>query len=88
LKIDEIAGADVDGADAEAHRAGIDAIEVNEPLERAAQRGRVIPAGRLDRSRWRKIRWNNSRLEEPGSTLEDGGSGAQPIEENVAEIAA
>src|SRR5262249_28655611 len=88
IEIDEVAGADVDGPDAEAHRAGIDAVEIDEPLERAAQWRRVIPAGRLDRARRRKIRRDNSRLEEPGSTLEDSRSGVQSIEENVAEIAA
>src|SRR5215470_14343851 len=51
IEIDEIAAADVDGADAEPHLAGIDAVEIDEALECAAQRRGVIPADSLDRAR-------------------------------------
>src|SRR5262245_35004324 len=56
VEIHEVAAADIDGADTEPHLAGIDAIEVDESFQRAAQRGGVVPAGGLHRT-WRsKVR--------------------------------
>src|SRR5262249_4199491 len=88
IEIDEVAAANVDGADAEAHLAEIDAIEVDEPLQRAPQRRRVVPTGGLDRTRRREVRRQNARLEKAGSTLEQGRSGAQSVEQDVTGIAA
>ena len=45
VEVDEIAGAHVDGADAEAHLAGIDPVEVDKPLERALQQLGFVEAG-------------------------------------------
>jgi hypothetical protein len=50
VEIDEITRPDIDRAGAEADRAGIEAIEVDESFQRAFQIARVIEAGRLDRS--------------------------------------
>src|SRR5262249_43270087 len=79
---------DVDGADAEAHLAGVDAIEIDEPLQGAPQRRGVVPAGGLDRARRCEVRRRHSRFEKAGSPLEQGRFGAQPIEEDVTHIAA
>ena len=46
VEIGQIAGADVHSADADAHLAGIQPIEVDEPLQRLMQRGRIVEAGR------------------------------------------
>src|SRR5262245_19053299 len=86
IEIDEVAAADIDGADAEPHLAVIDAIKIDEPLERAAQRRRVVPAGGLDSAGRRKIGRRDSRLEEARSALEQGRSRPQSIEENVTEV--
>ena len=88
IEIDEVAAADVDGADGKAHLAGVDAVEVDEPLERAAQRRGVVPAGGLDRARRREVRRRNARLEKAGSPFEQGRSGAELVEEDVTGIAA
>src|SRR5262249_61640291 len=87
IEIDEVAAADVDGADGKAHLAGIDAVEVDEPLERAAQLRSVVPAGGLDRTRRRKVRRRYSRFEKTGSALEQGRCGAQPVEKDVTGVA-
>jgi hypothetical protein len=38
VEIDEVAAADIDRADAEAHLAGIDPVEIDQPLQRVLQR--------------------------------------------------
>src|SRR5262245_1712046 len=81
IEIHEVAAANIDRADAESHLAGIDAIEVDKPLQRAAQRGGVVPAGGLHRPRRGEIRRRQSRGEESGSTLEQRGAGTQPSEQ-------
>ena len=50
VEIDEIAGGDVDRANAETHFAGVDAVEVDEALSVALQGRRIIEAGRPGRS--------------------------------------
>ena len=42
VEIDEIAGAHVDRADADARRAAIDAVEVDQPLQRRVHRRDVV----------------------------------------------
>lgn len=48
IEILEVAGAYVDGADAETHGSGIDAIKVHQPFQRRLQRCDVVEAFRLD----------------------------------------
>jgi len=63
VKIDKIARADIDGADTEAHCAGIDQIEIHKSFERRLQRSDIVIANRFDaaarlqvgrRHAWRK----------------------------------
>src|SRR5262249_56446591 len=64
VEIDEIPGPHVDRADAQAGAAGIDAIKVDEALERGLQRRYIIVAdrvGTLDFPRHR--RWKPGREE-------------------------
>ena len=49
VEIDEIACHDIDGADAEADRAGLSAIKIDQPFQRALQIVRVVKACCLDR---------------------------------------
>ena len=44
IEIDEIAAAHIDGADAESHFAGVDAVEVDEALQGGLERPRIIEA--------------------------------------------
>src|SRR5262245_15580353 len=80
VEIHEVAAANIDRAHAEPHLAGVEAIEIDQPLQRAAQRRGVVPAGGLGRARRSKVRRRQSRLEKAGSALDQGGAGAQPIE--------
>ena len=48
VEVDEIAGAHVHRADAEAHLAGIDPVEVDKPLERALQELGLVKARGLE----------------------------------------
>ena len=50
VEIDEVAGANVDRADAEAHFAGIDPVEVDEPFERRLEELGLVEARRLERA--------------------------------------
>ena len=88
FEIDEIAAADIDGADAEPHLAAVDAVEVDEPLERAFERRGVVPAGGLDRPRRSQIRRRPSRREEPLGALEQRCVGVESVEETAAPVAA
>src|SRR5262249_31094620 len=55
VEIGEVATADIDRADAEAHLAGIDAIEIDQPLEGRPQ-GRIVVIARLVGAGWRPDR--------------------------------
>ena len=48
IEIDAIAAADVDGADAQSRRAGVQAVEIDEFLQCAFQLTCVVKAGRFD----------------------------------------
>ena len=47
VEIDEVAGGNVDRADAKTHFSGIDAVEVSQPLQRRLQHRRIVEAGRV-----------------------------------------
>ena len=47
VEIDEVAGGNVDRADAKTHFSGIDAVEVGQPLQRRLQHRRIVEAGRV-----------------------------------------
>ena len=64
IEIAEISGADIDRADAEAHFAGIDAVEIDEPLQRRLERRRVVMARRLRRAGRRQPGRHDTRHEE------------------------
>ena len=50
VEIDKVAGADIDGADAEARLTGVDAVKVDKALERRPEKLRVIKARGLERA--------------------------------------
>ena len=77
VEIGEIAGADVHRADAEAGLAGVDAIEIDQPLERRLERRGVVEAERLGRARRIEQRPRHARAEEAADAegRRQGGAG-------------
>ena len=64
VEIDEIAGPDIDGARAEARHPGIEAIKIDQALQRSLERFGVIEAGRRERAARLQPGHNRSRGEE------------------------
>ena len=66
VEVDEVAALDVDRADREADRAGVEELEVDQLLERAAQRLGVVVADRRRRAGRLERRRRHPRREEAG----------------------
>ena len=83
VEIDEVAGADVDRADAETHRAGIDEVEVHQALERGFEGRHVVEtdgrsaAGRMEERR------RHARREEAGRAAQQDAQRAHLIDGGV-----
>ena len=68
IEIGQIAGADIDRADADAHFARVQPVEVNKPLQRLMQWCRVVEAGCGIARERRPQRRGEARFEESGLT--------------------
>ena len=90
IEVHEIAAAHIHGTDGQAHLVGIgvEVIEIDEPLERAAQFARVVVARRLDRAGRLEVRRRHPRFEESGGALDHRTGCLQLIEEAARHIAA
>jgi hypothetical protein len=85
VEVGEVAGADVHGADAQAHLARVDAVEVDQALERGAQRFGVVVAGGAE-GRPSRIGLAGARCEEAGHALQQHASGGQLVEPDAYRI--
>ena len=86
VEIDEVAGADVDGADAEAHLAGVDAVEIDQALQRRLERRGVVEARRLRLPAGLKPRRQRRGLKKPGAPPSRAAT-APLVERLAAEVA-
>src|SRR6185436_6013241 len=87
IEIDEVAGPHIDRADAETHGAGIEAIEIDQVLERRLERAGIVYTGGARGSGWIKPRRWKAWREEPGSATDQSNIGAylvQPLPRSVA----
>src|SRR5207302_7642542 len=86
VEIDEIACADVDGADTQALFAGVDAVEVDQALERRLKRGGVIIAGGVQRSH-RLQPWDwKARYKETRRSPHHGETSADLVRQTTREV--
>jgi hypothetical protein len=76
VEVGEIAGLDVDRPERQTGNAVVDAVEVDEALERVAQRGRVVIAECGLRSRQLQPRRRHARREEAGGAEQQRARGA------------
>ena len=87
VEIDKVAGADIDGADAEARLTGVDAVKVDKALERRPEKLRVIKARGLQRAGGAEPGVKLAGDEEPGCAGERGGDRAQLAKEAACQVA-
>src|SRR5580704_7348167 len=76
IEIDEVASPHIDRADAQAHTAGVDAIEIDQLFERRLERASIVSAGGLDGSGQMQPRRGRSWREEPGRATDQSEIGA------------
>ncbi len=88
VEIDEVSGRHVDRTDAEARLAGVDPIEIDQPLEGRLQRRRIVVAGRLRRARLRQPWPGQARREEAGGAADLGQCGAELPGDGARDVAA
>ena len=87
IEIDEIAGAHVHGADAEAHPARIDPVEVDKPLQRAFQVLGLVEARRLKGAVRVQPGSRQPRREKARGPTEESAGRAHLVEERAREVA-
>jgi len=87
IEVDEIAGAHVHRADAEAHVAGIDPVEVDKPLERALQELGFVKARGLKSAVRPQPGSGLAKREKAGGAREDHAGRTQLVEERARQIA-
>ena len=80
VEVNEIAGADIHGTQAEAYLTGVDQVEIDELLKRVAKRARLVHTERACRT-WRETEcgWN-ARLEKTRQAEHRSGEGARLVE--------
>ena len=87
VEIDEIAGAHFHGADAQAHLTRIDAVEIDQPLERAIQEFGFVKARGLRGAVRVQPRGRLPKREKARGTRRDRAACAKLVEERAREIA-
>ena len=86
VEVDEIAGAHVHRACAEAHLAGIDPAEVDKPLKRALQEGGFVKARSLKSAVRVQPGRRLPQREEARRTGNEGGGRAELVEESARQV--
>ena len=87
VEVDEIAGAHVHRADAEAHLAGIDPVEVDKPLERALQELGFVEARGLKSAVRVQPGSGLPKREKARGARDEGVGRAQLVEERARQVA-
>ena len=87
VEVHRVALADVGGADAEPRVPGIEEIEIDQPLERLAQRRGVVEAERALRAPRLQPGRRHARQEEAGDARGDAGERAPFVEDATEQVA-
>jgi hypothetical protein len=87
IEVDEIAGAHVDRTDAEPHLAGIDPVEVDQPLQRAIQNLGFVKTRGLETPVRVQPGSGLPKREKAGRAREEGGSRTKLVEERPRHVA-
>src|SRR5271167_891487 len=66
VEVDEVAGSNIDGADTEARRAGVNQVEIHQTFKGRPQRGNVVITQGFGRPVWIKKSRRHARLEKTG----------------------
>ena len=86
VKIHEVAGANIDGADTESHCPRVDQIEMHQTFERRSQRCNVVIAQRLRRTVRIEERRRHTRLKKPWRAADERAPRAHLIDDAVGEL--
>jgi hypothetical protein len=87
VETDEVAGPDVDGAYAQSRAAGVDAVKIDQALQRALEISGIIEARRLDRSGRLKPRPDGPCPKKAACAVRKRKTGAHLIEKIASDVA-
>jgi hypothetical protein len=87
VEIDEVAGRHVDGADAEADVARVDAVEVHQAFERCLERSGVIVAGCFGAAGRLQPGRRHAWFEKSVGAMGDGQPGARLVDQRAGQVA-
>src|SRR5947207_1796452 len=87
VEIGDVAGADVYRADAEAHGAAVDPVEIDQPLQCRSERSRVVITRRLNRALGPEPRYERARREEAWRAERQRPAGAPLVQQRASGIA-
>jgi len=88
VEIGEVAGLDIDRADREPRLARIDAVEIDQPLQRLLERPRIVEAGCGGAAERPQVRRHDPRREETVLSADQGAPGGKCADRGACRSAA